>query len=68
MISLSSLILSFVLFIVAKLTNEFTSLEEPADDSDFAVVAVFPADGSDSLDLKGELNPRHRREGLNFQS
>jgi hypothetical protein len=32
-----------------KLTGEFTSLEEPADDSDFAVVAVFLADGSDFI-------------------
>jgi hypothetical protein len=30
-----------------KLTDEFTLLEEPADDPDITIVAVFPADGSD---------------------
>jgi hypothetical protein len=34
---------------VAKLTDEFTLLEEPIDDSDIAIVLVSLADGSDFL-------------------
>jgi hypothetical protein len=51
MISSSSLILSSML-VVVKLTGEFTSLEEPADDYDTAIVAVFPADGFDFIGSK----------------
>jgi hypothetical protein len=39
--------LSSILSVVVKLTGEFTSLEEPTDDNDIAILAVFPADGSD---------------------
>jgi hypothetical protein len=67
-ILLSSLILSFVLSVIAKLTGEFTSLEEPA------MVLILPLSRF-SLptnpvlsDLKGELNPRHRRESSDFRS
>jgi hypothetical protein len=50
--------LSSIFFIIVKLTNEFTSWEEPTDDFDIAIVAVFPADGSDFVGS----NPRNRRE------
>jgi hypothetical protein len=33
--------------VVVKLTGEFTLLEEPINDFDIAIVAVFLADGSD---------------------
>jgi hypothetical protein len=33
--------------VVMKLSGEFISLEEPTDDSDIAIVTVFPADRSD---------------------
>jgi hypothetical protein len=36
---------SFIFSVVVKLTGEFTSLEEPTDDSDIAAYAVFSADG-----------------------
>jgi hypothetical protein len=36
--------------VVAKLTSEFTSLEEPTNDSDIAIVAVLLADGSDFIE------------------
>jgi hypothetical protein len=41
-----------------KLTCEFTSLEEPTDDPDIAIVLISLTDGSVLLDLKGELNPK----------
>jgi hypothetical protein len=36
-----------MLFIVVKLAGEFTSLEEPTDDSNIVIVAVLFADGSE---------------------
>jgi hypothetical protein len=36
-------------FVIVKLTGEFTSLEEPTDDSNIVVVAVLSADGPDSV-------------------
>jgi hypothetical protein len=42
-----------------KLTDKFTLLEEPTDDSDIAIVAVFLLMDPVLLDLKGELNPRN---------
>jgi hypothetical protein len=69
MISWSSLILSSLFSIVVKLIGEFTSMEEPIDDSDIAIVMVFPSDGSDfSSDLRGESNQGNRRESSGFQS
>jgi hypothetical protein len=50
MSSLSSSIFSSLVSIVAKLTGEFTSLEEPTDHSDIVIVAVFPADGSNFIE------------------
>jgi hypothetical protein len=49
-------------------TGEFASLEEPTDDLAIAIVAVFPADGSDLSNLRGELNPKNRHESSDFQS
>jgi hypothetical protein len=44
--------------IVAKLTSEFTSLEEPTDDSDIAIVVVFPIDGSDFVESERRVEPK----------
>jgi hypothetical protein len=41
-----------------KLTGEFTLLEEPTDDSDIAAVAVFPADGPDSVGSERPIEPK----------
>jgi hypothetical protein len=46
MVSSSSLIFPLVFSAVAKLTDEFTSLEEPTDDPDILIVLVLLADGS----------------------
>jgi hypothetical protein len=47
MVLLSSSILSSIFSVVMKLTGGFTSLEEPTDYSDIAIVIVFLADRSD---------------------
>jgi hypothetical protein len=41
-----------------KLTGEFTSLEEPTDDSDIAIVTVFLADGSDFVRSERQIEPK----------
>jgi hypothetical protein len=41
-----------------KLTGEFTSLEEPTDDSDMAIVVVFSADGSDFVGSERRIYPK----------
>jgi hypothetical protein len=41
-----------------KLTDEFTSLEEPTNDSDIAIVAVFPADGSNFIGSQRRIEPK----------
>jgi hypothetical protein len=46
MVLLSSLIFPLVFYVVAKLTGEFASLEEPIDDPDIVIVLVLLADGS----------------------
>jgi hypothetical protein len=53
--------------VIVKLIGEFTSLEEPTDDSDIAAVMVFLLMDLILLDLRGELNPRNRRKSLRFQ-
>jgi hypothetical protein len=59
MSSLSSSIFSSLFYVVAKLTDEFTSLEEPTtDNSDIAIVAVFPADGSDFVESERRVEPK----------
>jgi hypothetical protein len=52
------LFFSPVFSIVAKLTGEFTSLEEPTDDSDIAIVAVLLADGSDFVKSERQIEPK----------
>jgi hypothetical protein len=43
--------------IVAKLNGEFTSLEEPSDDFDIAIVMVLLADGSDFVESERRIEP-----------
>jgi hypothetical protein len=47
-----------VFFTIVKLTGEFTSLEEPTDDSDISIIAVFPADGSDFVGSERRIDPK----------
>jgi hypothetical protein len=54
--------------VVAKLTGDFTSLKEPTDDSDIAIVVVFLADGPDFVESERRIKPREPRESLGFQS
>jgi hypothetical protein len=44
--------------VVAKLTGEFTSLEDPTDDSDIAIVAVLFADGSNFVESERRIEPK----------
>jgi hypothetical protein len=44
--------------IVAKLIGEFASLEEPTNDADIAIVAVFSADGSDFVESERRVKPK----------
>jgi hypothetical protein len=41
-----------------KLAGEFTTLEEPTDDSDIAIVVVFPTDGSDFVGSERRIKPK----------
>jgi hypothetical protein len=50
--------LSSIFSIVVKLTIEFTSLEEPANDSDVAIVAVFHIDGSNFNGSERQIEPK----------
>jgi hypothetical protein len=58
MISLSSLIVFHLLFIGFMLTGEFTSLDEPTDVFEVAVIAVFLADGPKFTGSKRWVEPR----------
>jgi hypothetical protein len=58
MVYSSSLIVYPIFFVVVKLTGEFTSLEEPTDDSDIAAVVIFPADGPDFVGSERRIEPR----------
>jgi hypothetical protein len=49
---------SLVFSIVAKLTGEFTSLEEPTDDSDIVIVAVLLVDRSDFVESERQIEPK----------
>jgi hypothetical protein len=51
-------IFSPVFSVVAKLTNELTSLEEPTDDSDIAIVAVLLADRSNFVEYERRIEPK----------
>jgi hypothetical protein len=44
--------------VVAKLTGEFTSLEDHSDDSDIAIVMVLLADGSDFVESERRIEPK----------
>jgi hypothetical protein len=67
MSSSSSLISSSSIFsIVVKLTGKFTSLEEPTDDSNIAIVAFFLPMDPISSNLRGESNPKSRCESSDF--
>jgi hypothetical protein len=44
--------------VVAKLTSEFTSLEEPSDDSVIAIITVLLADGSDFVKSERRIEPK----------
>jgi hypothetical protein len=61
MISSSSSIALSLFFVGLKLTGEFTSLEEPAEVSDFVAEAVFLPTDPNLSDLRGELSPETRR-------
>jgi hypothetical protein len=56
----------FPSFASAKLTGEFTSLEELYDDSDIATVSGSLPTDPFSSDLKGESNLMIQRESLDF--
>jgi hypothetical protein len=67
MISSSSSIVSSILSIGVKLTGEFTSLEEPTDDSDIAADAVFSAEGPDFVGSKRRIVPKDLTRKLRLQ-
>jgi hypothetical protein len=50
--------LSSIFSIVVKLTGEFTSLEELPDDSDIAMVTVYPANRSDFDGSERRIEPK----------
>jgi hypothetical protein len=52
MVSSNSAIFSPIFPVVAKLTGEFTSLEEPTDDSDVVIVLVLLTDGERRIEPK----------------
>jgi hypothetical protein len=55
----------FSIFLVSlKLTGEFTSLEEPTDDSDLATDAVFPAYGPEFIRSERRIEPRKPTRNL----
>jgi hypothetical protein len=58
MVSSSSLIVPPIVSVVAKLTGEFTSLEEPTDDFDITIVVVFLANGSDFVESERRIEPK----------
>jgi hypothetical protein len=41
-----------------KLTDEFTSLEEPTDDFDIAIVIVLLANGPDFVESERRIDPK----------
>jgi hypothetical protein len=46
-----------VFSVAAKLTGEFTSLEEPTDDPDIVIVLVLHADGPDLAGSERQVQP-----------
>jgi hypothetical protein len=55
---------SSVLFVGLKLTGKFTSLEEPTDDSNVIVDAVFSVDRSDLVESEKRIVPREPTQNL----
>jgi hypothetical protein len=58
MILLSSSTVSSIFSVDAKLAGEFTSLEEPTDDSELAADVVFSADGPEFIGSERRIDPR----------
>jgi hypothetical protein len=52
------LIFSFISSIATKLIGEFTSLKEPTDDSNIAIVMVLLADGFDFVEFERQIEPK----------
>jgi hypothetical protein len=55
--SLSSSIFFWVFYVAAKLTGEFTSLEEPTDDPDIVIVLILLTDRSDFAGSERRVKP-----------
>jgi hypothetical protein len=66
MVSSSSWIFSPIFSVVAKLTGEFTSLEEPTDDYDIAIVMVLLANGSDFVESERRVEPKDPTQKFRF--
>jgi hypothetical protein len=56
-VSSNSSIFLFVFSAVAKVTGEFTLLEEPTDDPDIVIVLILLADGSSFIGSKRRVKP-----------
>jgi hypothetical protein len=54
--------------IAAKLTSEFTSLEEPTDDPDAVVLSALPADGTSFVGSERRVDPKVRCRSLDFRT
>jgi hypothetical protein len=44
-------------YVAAKLTSEFTSLEEPTDDPDAVILSALPADGTGFVGSEKRVEP-----------
>jgi hypothetical protein len=64
MVSLNSSIFPPVSSAVAKLTGEFTLLEEPTDDPDIVIVFTLLADGSSFVGSEGRIEPESPTQKL----
>jgi hypothetical protein len=64
MVSSSSSIFPLVFSAAAKLTGEFTSLEEPTDDPDIVIVLVLLADGSSFTGSERQVEPKNLTQKL----
>jgi hypothetical protein len=53
-----------VFSVIAKLTGEFTSLEEPTDDPDTMIVLVLLADGSNFVGSERRVEPENPTQKL----
>jgi hypothetical protein len=58
MFSSTSVIFPSAISVVAKLTDEFASLEEPTDDSDIATVLASLADGHGFAGFERRIEPK----------